>query len=128
MPSITNQRATLMYNQTAASTSRSRAIPFAPCVEQSPTLEDLFKGQPTEALPAGAALFWEGDEAGQIFDVLEGVVRVCRIMSDGRRAIMGFVHPGDVLGVSFQDRYLFTAEAVTEIKVLRFARGRFFSM
>jgi CRP/FNR family transcriptional regulator, anaerobic regulatory protein len=117
-----------MYNQTATSTSRSPAIPFAPSAEQTPTLKDLFKGQPMETLPAGAALFWEGDEAGHIFDLLEGVVRVCRIMSDGRRAIMGFVHPGDVLGVSFQDRYLFMAEAVTEIKVRRFGRGRFFAM
>ena len=117
-----------MYSQTAISTSRSPAIPFAPCLEQIPTLKDLFNCQPIETLPSGAALFWEGDEAGQIFDLLEGVVRVYRIMSDGRRAIMGFVHPGDVLGVSFQDRYLFTAEAVTEIKVRRFARGRFFAM
>ena len=117
-----------MYSQTAISTSRSPAIPFAPSFEQTLNLKDLFKGQPTEILPAGVALFWEGDEAGQIFDVLEGVVRVYRIMSDGRRAIMGFVHPGDVLGVSFQDRYLFTAEAVTEIKVRRFARGRFFAV
>ena len=117
-----------MYSQTAISTSHSPAIPFAPSLEQTLTLKDIFKGQPTEILPAGATLFWEGDEAGQIFDVLEGVVRVYRIMSDGRRAIMGFVHPGDVLGVSFQDRYLFTAEAVTETKVRRFARGRFFTM
>jgi CRP/FNR family transcriptional regulator, anaerobic regulatory protein len=87
-----------MYSHTAISTSRSPAIPFAPCLEQQiPTLKDLFKSQPTEPLPSGAALFWEGDEAGQIFDLLEGVVRVYRIMSDGRRAIMGFVHPGGVL-------------------------------
>ena len=86
-----------MYSQTATSTSRSPAIPFVPSAEQTPALKDLFKGQPIETLPAGAALFWEGDEAGQIFDLLEGVVRVYRIMSDGRRAIMGFVHSGDVL-------------------------------
>jgi CRP/FNR family transcriptional regulator len=127
MPSINEAEGDTMYNQTAASTSRP-TIPFSPSVEQTPTLKDLFKGQPTETLLAGAALFWEGDEAGQIFDVLEGVVRVYRIMSDGRRAIMGFVHPGDVLGVSFQNRYLFTAEAVTKVRFRRFARGRFFAM
>ncbi len=77
---------------------------------------------------AGEAIFWEGDEARQIFDVLEGVLRVCRILPDGRRAIVGFIYPGDVLGVSFQDRYLFTAEAVTEVKVRRFSRERFFSL
>lgn len=117
-----------MYSQTAVSTSTSPVVPFGPTTKQSPTLRDLFRSQQTESLPAGAALFWEGDEAGQIFDVLEGVLRVYRIMSDGRRAIMGFIYPGDILGVSFQNRYLFTAEAVTAIKVRRFARGRFFAM
>jgi CRP/FNR family transcriptional regulator len=117
-----------MYSQTTIAAFRNSAVSFAPAIEQTPTLKDLFRGQPTETLAAGEALFWEGDEAGQIFDVLEGVLRVYRIMADGRRAIMGFIHPGDVLGVSFQNRYLFTAEAVTEVKVRRFARGRFFAM
>src|SRR5579872_5711502 len=103
-----------MYSQTAVSASRNPAGPFVPAAEQ--TLKDLFRGQPIETLAAGEALFWEGDAAGQIFDVLEGVLRVYRIMPDGRRAIMGFIHAGDVLGVSFQNRYLFTAEAVTEVK------------
>src|SRR5271169_5071071 len=117
-----------MYSQTAVSPSYSPAIPFGPTTEQSPTLRDLFRSQPTVTFAAGQALFWEGDDAVHIFDVLEGVLRVYRIMSDGRRAIVGFIHPGDVLGVSFQDRYLFTAEAVTQVKVRRFARGRFFTM
>ncbi|HLH49177.1 MAG TPA: helix-turn-helix domain-containing protein [Roseiarcus sp.] len=117
-----------MYSQTAISASRSPAVPFVPPGEQIPALRDLFRGLPTETFAAGEALFWEGDEAGQVFDVLEGVLRVYRIMADGRRAIMGFIHPGDVMGVSFQSRYLFTAEAVTEVKVRRFARGRFFTM
>ena len=55
-------------------------------------------------------------------------MRVYRIMPDGRRAIMGFIHSGEVLGVSFRDRYLFTAEAVTKVRVRRFARNRFFAM
>ena|SRR5271155_5575339 len=116
-----------MYSQNAVPLSRKPAIPFAPPTEYAPTLKDLFSGQATETFSPGEALFWEGDPARQIFDVLEGVLRVYRIMPDGRRAIMGFIHPGDVLGVSFQNRYLFTAEAVTEVKVRRFARGRFFS-
>ena len=40
---------------------------------------------------------------------------------------MGFIYPGDVLGVSFQSRYIFTAEAVTDVKVRRFSRARFFA-
>jgi CRP/FNR family transcriptional regulator len=93
-----------------------------------PTLRDLFAGQPFESFSAGEALFWEGDRVGQIFDVLHGVLRVYRILPDGRRAIMGFVYPGDILGVSFQERYLFTAEAVTSVKVRRICRLRFLSL
>src|SRR5271170_1095622 len=100
MPSISQPEGDAMYSQTAVSASRSPAVPFGPAIEQLPTLKDLFMGQPTETFAAGETVFWEGDEAGQIFDVLEGVVRVYRAMSDGRRAIMGFVHPGDVLGVT----------------------------
>ncbi len=117
-----------MYSQAAVSLTRSQAAPFAAAAEPAPTLRDLFKGQSAETLAAGEALFWEGDPAGQIFDVISGVLRVYRIMPDGRRAIMGFIHPGDVLGVSFQNRYLFTAEAVTEVKIRRFARSRFFGL
>jgi CRP/FNR family transcriptional regulator len=114
-----------MYSQAAASQTRSAVVMPA---EPAPTLQILFKAQPVETYDAGEAIFWEGDAAGHIFDILEGVLRVYRILSDGRRAIVGFLYPGDMLGVSFQSRYLFTAEAVTEVKVRRFSRNRFFSL
>jgi len=117
-----------VYSQSAVSPIRRSFIPAISPIETAPTLRDLFKGQPSESFGAGEAIFWEGDPSRHIFDVLAGVLRVHRILPDGRRAIMGFIHPGDVLGVSFQSRYLFTAEAVTDVKVRRFARGRFFSL
>ena len=103
-------------------------IPSVAPAEKGPTLRDLFKGRPTDEYSAGAALFWEGDPAGQIFNIARGVLRVYKVLASGRRAIVGFIYPGDVLGVSCQRRYLFTAEAVTDVKVRRFSRGRFFSL
>jgi CRP/FNR family transcriptional regulator len=117
-----------MLSQAAISPSRNASVPNNQPVETAPTLRDLFKGQPTREYCAGEAIFWEGDPAGQIFDVLEGVLRVCRVLEDGRRAIVGFIYPGDVLGISVQSRYLFTAEAVTDAKVRCFSRGRFISL
>jgi CRP/FNR family transcriptional regulator len=96
--------------------------------DRAPTLKDIFEGQPVQSFAAGEALIWEGDQAGQIFDVLEGVLRVYKILPDGRRAIMGFVYPNDVLGVSFRHRSLFTAEAATAVKVRRVSRDRFLSL
>ena len=110
------------------SSFRNVPVPTIVPAEEGPTLRDLFKGQPADEYSAGAAIFWEGDPAGQIFDIADGVLRVYKILADGRRAIVGFIYPGDVLGVSCQRRYLFTAEAVTDVKVRRFSRGRFFSL
>ena len=116
-----------MYSQTTISVTRGAIhSPVGPA-DLASALKDLFIGQVVETFAAGEALFWEGDQAGQILEVLEGALRVYKILPDGRRAIMGFIYPGDVLGVSFQDRYLFTAEAITAVKVRRFSRGRFFS-
>jgi CRP/FNR family transcriptional regulator, anaerobic regulatory protein len=116
-----------MYSQTAVSLTRGAIHSPGGSADLAPALKDLFKGQLVESFAGGEALFWEGNQAGQIFDVLEGVLRVYKILPDGRRSVMGFIYPGDVLGVSVQDRYLFTAEAVTAVKVRRFSRGRFFS-
>lgn len=117
-----------MHIQTSVSAYRGGAVPPTPAPENAMTLQDLFLGQPTECLAAGEALFWEGGSAGQIFDVVKGVLRVYRILQDGRRGVTGFIYPGDVLGVSYRDRYVFTAEAVTEVKVRRFSRTRFFAL
>lgn len=93
-----------------------------------PTLRGVFEGQAAETFSPGEALFCEGDQAGQTFDVVEGVLRVYKIRPDGRRAIIGFVYPGDIPGVSFEHRCLFTAEAVTSVRVRRISRLRFLSL
>ena len=117
-----------MYMQTALSPLRNADVLSPQPMGCAPKLQDLFKGLPTDVYSAGAAVFWEADKAGHIFNVLEGILRVYRILPDGRRAIMGFIYPGEMLGVSFRDRYLFTAEAVTDVRVRRFCRNRFFAL
>ncbi len=104
----------------------SRAFVAAqPAQPAPPSLSSLFGGQPVEKFESGSAVFWEGAAATHVFEVVEGVLRVFKILGDGRRVITGFVYPGDLLGVSLKDHYLYTAEAVTKTKVRRFARHRF---
>lgn len=94
-------------------------------LDEPDCLHSLFAKQPVEYLSAGQALFFEGDEARHIFEVMEGTLRVFRIISDGRRVITGFLHAGDMIGVSFRDNYIYTAEAITTAKVRRLARRQF---
>ncbi len=95
---------------------------FAPV---GPTLQSLFGRQAVEKFEPGSAILWEGDAASHIFEVMDGVLRVFRILADGRRVITGFLYPGDILGVSLKDRYLYSAGAVTHVQVRRFPRNKF---
>ncbi|MBV5271776.1 MAG: helix-turn-helix domain-containing protein [Afipia sp.] len=72
-------------------------------------------------------LFDQGALASSVFNVTEGVVRLYKSLSDGRRQIMGFALPGDFLGLALMDRYGVTAEAITQVKVCRFQRSSFLS-
>ncbi len=83
------------------------------------TLSGFFQTKPLENIHAGQAVFWEGDEASNAVQVVHGVLRLYRILHDGRRAIVGFAFQGDVRGVAFHGSYLYTAEAVTEAAVRR---------
>lgn len=74
-----------------------------------------------------AMLFEQGALAGSVFNITEGVVRLYKSLPDGRRQITGFALPGDFLGLALMDRYGVTAEAVTPVKVCRFARAAFLS-
>jgi CRP/FNR family transcriptional regulator len=90
-----------------------------------PTLRSLFLSQVAETFAPPRAIFWESDDAGHVFHVLEGCLRISRILQDGRRAILGFGYAGDVLEASFCNTYPFTAEAVTPVRLRRLARHRF---
>jgi CRP/FNR family transcriptional regulator len=93
-----------------------------------PSIRALFATQAVERFAPPRAIFWEGDAAIDVFYLLEGCVRVHRTLQDGRRAILGFIRAGGLLGVSFQDSYLFTAEAITPARLRRLPRRRFLTL
>ena len=72
-----------------------------------------------------AILFLQDEAAGAVFNVTEGVVRLFRLLPDGRRQIVGFALPGDFLGLSLSERYSFSAEAIGHVKACRFERKTF---
>jgi CRP/FNR family transcriptional regulator len=88
------------------------------------TLESLFATQPLETFAAGQAVFWEGDPSTHAFQIAEGCLRAYRILPDGRRAVTAFIFAGEVLGVSFQGPYLYTAQAVTPVRLRRISLSR----
>jgi CRP/FNR family transcriptional regulator len=89
------------------------------------SLSSVFHLSALEPVAAGKALCWEGDAAKHLFQVVEGVVRLQRIIGEGRRVITGFHFAGEIVGAFLQGDFLFTAEAVTDCKIRRVSRKTF---
>ena len=70
-------------------------------------------------------LFLQDDAAGAVYNVTEGVVRLYKLLPDGRRQIVGFALPGDFLGLAMADQYGICADAVELVTACRFSRKAF---
>jgi CRP/FNR family nitrogen fixation transcriptional regulator len=62
-------------------------------------------------------IYGEGDAADTFFKVVEGVVRTCKFLNDGRRQIEGFHVAGDVFGFEAGAQHRLSAEAVCDCQL-----------
>lgn len=69
---------------------------------------------PTLTLRENQQLFLEGDRAERYYQVLRGLVRTVRLLSDGRRQVMDFFGPGEIFALSSDTHHAYDAEAVTD--------------
>lgn len=69
-------------------------------------------------LPAGAEIYAEGEDAGNIHEILIGAVRVYRLYADGRRQIVAFYLAGEIFGLEAGSSRSFFAETITDAKVV----------
>jgi CRP/FNR family transcriptional regulator len=74
---------------------------------------------------ARATVFSQGEPADNVFNITSGMVRLYKLLPDGRRQIVGFALPGDFLGLALMERYGVSADAVTEVTACRFPRVAF---
>jgi CRP/FNR family nitrogen fixation transcriptional regulator len=70
--------------------------------------------------PRGAEIYGEGETFGHIYQVVSGVVRIAKLLPDGRRQISGFYLSGDIFGFEAGEIRHFSAEAVVQTKVVAF--------
>lgn len=75
-------------------------------------------------LDAQETVFREGDPADNIYSVVQGCIKLSKLLSDGRRQIIGFLFPGDFFGFSPLSSYGYTAEAITPVNLCRFSDQR----
>jgi CRP/FNR family transcriptional regulator, anaerobic regulatory protein len=72
---------------------------------------------------AGETLFSEGDDADGIYEVVGGMLRLYKLLPDGRRQITGFLGNGQILGLAPEGTHVYSAEAITDVTLCRYPRA-----
>jgi CRP/FNR family transcriptional regulator len=75
--------------------------------------------------PAGATIFVEDDDPVFFGNVVSGVIKLSKMLADGRQQIVGLLFPSDFLGRAYAERSQMFAEAATEVELCCFPRDRF---
>jgi CRP/FNR family transcriptional regulator len=85
-------------------------------------LQDLQRLATQVYFRSGKTIFPEGEPAESAFGLSQGVVRLYKLLPDGRRHVVAFALPGDFLGMPLADRHSFSADAIGEVALCRFPR------
>jgi CRP-like cAMP-binding protein len=67
----------------------------------------------------GGLIFGEGNRADFIYAVAAGMVRISRCSASGRRQVLDFVFPGDMLGYHERGIYVNSARALSPARLYR---------
>jgi CRP/FNR family transcriptional regulator, nitrogen fixation regulation protein len=65
-------------------------------------------------------IYAEGEPAGHVYKVVSGVVRISKLLPDGRRQISAFHTSGDMFGFEVDELHHASAEAVVPVKVIAY--------
>lgn len=117
--------------QGATGEAASPLMPCAACNVRELSICEALKGREIDRIaeivtripvPAGRTLFQEGDEADYVYNIVDGALRLFKLLPDGRRQITGFLFPSDFVGIALKARYAYSAETITDTIVCRFPR------
>jgi CRP/FNR family transcriptional regulator, nitrogen fixation regulation protein len=70
-----------------------------------------------------AEIYGENEPADYLYKVISGTVRTYKVLSDGRRQIGAFYLPGDMFGLETGEEHAFSAEAISDARVLVIRRS-----
>jgi CRP/FNR family transcriptional regulator, anaerobic regulatory protein len=90
------------------------------------SFEQRLTQAPLRRIEARELLFAEGDDVSHIYRIETGAIALYKMLSDGRRQIMGFAFPGDLIGLGIEREHVMNAQAVkpTRLRCLPIASLR----
>lgn len=100
----------------------------APVLAQREWIEAYKSGEARFA--RGEQVMRQGARANRLYTVLQGVLIRYRLLEDGRRQILNFLFPGDLIGLqaAFDAELSHGVEAMTDTRLCIFPRDRFFDL
>ncbi|WP_370402494.1 helix-turn-helix domain-containing protein [Sulfitobacter sp. JB4-11] len=78
---------------------------------------------PQAQLKRGAYLFFEGDDVEWLYQVKSGVLRLTRLLEDGRRQVIAFGYPGDVVGFPSDGKHHTDCDVLVSARLQPFRRA-----
>ncbi len=74
-------------------------------------------------LKAGAYLFFEGDTVDWLYQVKTGVLRLTRVLEDGRQQVIAFGFPGDIVGFPSDGLHHTDCDALIDTRLQPYRRS-----
>lgn len=97
----------------------------SPSAERRALIDEFKLGE--IALDRGGQAVIQGVRSAHVYTVVEGVLIRYRLLDDGRRQIINFLFPGDLIGLqsALDEPMSHGVEALTEARLCAFPRDRF---
>ena len=113
----------VQFTGTAYSDALDHSGSAAGTIAQSGLLETLIGFESIgsrRSFARNEEIFAEGAPGDCWYKVVAGTVRLCKLLADGRRHIAEFYFSGDCFGLENMAERLFSAEAVSDVIVMRY--------
>jgi CRP-like cAMP-binding protein len=95
--------------------------PLRPAVVSFPRPAKGLEGSLADAqlkrVEAKEFLFAEGDPISYVYRIETGAIALYKVLADGRRQIMSFAYPGDIVGLGVDEAHTINAQAVKPTRV-----------
>jgi CRP/FNR family nitrogen fixation transcriptional regulator len=109
-----------MLTQSAAAVAATPQLPRPFNLSRKPEAEPGPQLGLAISFGRNAEIYAEGETSGYVYKVISGVVRVSKLLPDGRRQISAFHLPGEMFGFEADEVHHASAEAVVPTKVVAY--------
>ena len=96
---------------------------FATSAESHSLIETMEMMGASMSYARNAEIYGENEPTEYLYKLISGTVRTSKILNDGRRQIGEFYLPGDLFGHEVGREHSFSAEAITDVKVIVIKRS-----